>query len=286
MTMPRPAVFPVNTPPEPVPPASASSAVASTPSRAVVWVADDGSPAAATAVPVAQTIARQLGAEVELFTEQQSDAAHAILAATEDPRVVLVVLATHGREVEAGRGLGSVAEAVMARSERPVLLVRPEATGQSVGSAHPLRRLLFPLDGTPRTLAGLTPAIAFARQLGASVDLLCVLRSGDQRAREPGTFTSPQYVDQPQHEWPQWVREVKARVASLCGGWPPGMAVQALLTVDGISDEILRVAGERHHDAIVLVRRSHLELGRAAVLRAVVAAMPCPVLLLAAPAAA
>jgi hypothetical protein len=91
MIMPTSPLLPDSTPPEAVRLASASPAPRALSPRAVVWVAVDGSPAAVTAVPVAQTIARQLVAEVELFAEQQGDTARAILAAAEDPRLVLVV---------------------------------------------------------------------------------------------------------------------------------------------------------------------------------------------------
>jgi hypothetical protein len=69
MTTLPPPLLPASTPPEAVRHAFGSTAPAATSPQAVVWVADDGSPGAATAVPVAQTIARQLDAAVELFTD-------------------------------------------------------------------------------------------------------------------------------------------------------------------------------------------------------------------------
>jgi nucleotide-binding universal stress UspA family protein len=57
------------------------------------------------------------------------------------------------------------------------------------------------------------------------------------------------------------------------------------LTHDGIGSAIIRFAAEQHSDAVVLARRSHMEPGRAQVLRVVLDESPCPVLLVGEPAA-
>jgi nucleotide-binding universal stress UspA family protein len=94
---------------------------------------------------------------------------------------------------------------------------------------------------------------------------------------------APRYVDQPQHTWPAWEREIVDRLCTLCAQCPPDVPVRAYLRNGEVAGEIVRFAAERQHDAIVLVRRSRFERGRAPVLRAVLAAAPCPVLLLGAP---
>jgi nucleotide-binding universal stress UspA family protein len=63
------------------------------------------------------------------------------------------------------------------------------------------------------------------------------------------------------------------------GGRPPGLSIQVFLVAGHIAEEIGRFAVEHRSDAIVLVRRSQLEVGRARVLRAVLDRTPCPVLL-------
>jgi hypothetical protein len=50
-----------------------------------------------------------------------------------------------------------------------------------------------------------------------------------------------------------------------------------------IGPEIARFALEHQYEAIILVRRSHLEPGRARVLRAVLDLTSCPILLVGAP---
>lgn len=48
---------------------------------------------------------------------------------------------------------------------------------------------------------------------------------------------------------------------------------------DDVGEVITRFAATHGHDAIVLARRGHLELGRVSVLRAVLDHTPCPILL-------
>lgn len=272
----------------------------------VVLVAVDGSPAAATALPLARAVAAQLGArtgllhvtrdpfppgdrEERLFLDQDqpsgedlrvilnADPAAAILRAAEAPEVALVVLTTHGRTVEPGRDLGRVATAVVAGTSRPVLLVRPEAA-QDGHRPEGLRLLLVPVDGTLTTARALHPATALAGRLAASIDLLYVAAPDAADAREPGSIGVPRYIDQPQHEWPHWASEAIDLIAqaSRC---PEHVPVRMYLALGDPAAEITRFAREHDEDAIVLVRQSRLEPGRAAVLREVLDAAPCAVLI-------
>jgi nucleotide-binding universal stress UspA family protein len=276
--------------------------------QASVLVALDGSPAARTALPVARVIAAQLGAtlrilyvapsrvpesvmreRLHLTPEDLRDAelhlhlgepAPGILEMVNDPQVLLTVLTTHGRLIEPGRQLGRVAQEVIRRTSRSVLLVRPEAAAQREQLPPLLRCMLFPLDGTPTTSRALQPAAELAGKLGSSIDLLYVINPSEVKVEpeEPGSIGMPYYVDQPQHEWPQWAREVVERMrCTTC--YPHDVSVRAFLAYGEIGDEIVRFATDRGEDVIVLVRRSHLEPGRARVLRSVLSQTPCPVLL-------
>jgi nucleotide-binding universal stress UspA family protein len=272
--------------------------------RSRVLVALDGSPVAATALPVASVVAAQLGATLEILyvrtpadpiedprrelrldgaqtnvvVVDSDDPARAILGATQSSRVQLLVMTTHGRRIEPGRDLGHVANAVVAGATQPILLVRPEA---AVGVDKPseLRHLLVPLDGTPTTSSVLRPMADLARRLGASVDLLHVVSPGQELPAEVGSISGPRYVDQPQHEWPAWSGEVAARVAAAGTELPDDIPVQVFLVHGSIGKEITDFARERHIDAIAAACRSGLQPGRAPVLRAILAHTPCPILL-------
>lgn len=276
------------------------------PSRIVVaW---DGSPASATAFPVARILATQLNANVEIVhflgdgaSDEEIRAAAlehglddlevsrlqvrpgksvaSILTVAADPMIQLLVLTTHGRKVEKGRRLGSVAERVVARTTAPILLVRPEAPPVR----KELERLLLPVDGAPQTAAALEPATDLAAKLGARIDLLYVAPSLSDLPTERGSIAAPRYVDQKHHEWPAWADEVVERLAVCCAKCPPEVAVEIYLAHGDIGSEIGRFAIEHNSDAVVLVRRSRLQTGRARVLRAVIDQTSCPILICSGP---
>jgi nucleotide-binding universal stress UspA family protein len=274
-----------------------------------VVLALDGSAAAATALPFARSVADDVGATLEIVCLVSAAGRHAdarkwvhvdlqtgeelqlwpnahdpvaaILEAARKPCVELLVLTTHGRVVESERHFGRVAHGVAARTDAPVLLVRPEAISHPASRpCGPLRRLLVPLDGTPTTAGALRPATELARRLGAALDLLYVVSPNAPPTTEAGSIGAPRYVDQPRHEWPAWRDRVIDHLSSAVGRLPSQRSIRVLLSVGDIASEIARCAAEQHSDAIVLVRRSRLEVGRARVLRAVLDRTPCPVLLM------
>jgi nucleotide-binding universal stress UspA family protein len=268
--------------------------------RPRILVAWDGSTAAASALPTTQKLARQLGAAVEIlrvFRDNEEaaregdrrerearrmglrlrsaigDAAREIVHATEEPDVLLVALTTHGRELEARYRLGSVAEAVISGTVKPVLIIKPEVAPSA--SPAGLQRLLVPIDGAPKTASALHPVTELAADLGASIDLLYVTGPGEKPPDEPGSMTAPRYIDQPQHEWPAWASEIVDRLATCCAGCPESVPVHIHLRQGDVGEEIARFAWENHSDAIVLVRRSRFQPGHAMVIRSVLSRTSC-----------
>jgi nucleotide-binding universal stress UspA family protein len=271
--------------------------------RKVILVALDGSPAAATVLPAARTLAAQLAADLRivhagenilaipaqlraggsvehepLVTELHAAPAVALLAAARQPGVELVALTTHAGVIGADGHLGATAISIIARNPHPTLVVRPEAVTGLTASVAPMRRLLVPFDGAPSTASLLGPALAFASRLQAAIDILYVGGAGREPSSERGTLTAPRYVDQPQHEWHSWTGELFERLRSCMEGWPCETPT-ILLGHGDIATEIVRVATERQADAILLVHREALEVGRARVIRAVLRQTPCPVLI-------
>lgn len=72
-------------------------------------------------------LAAERGLETSLELVEHRDVAGTILAAAERLRVDLICVSSHGRSGLARTLAGSVAQTVMLRSERPVLVVRPPA---------------------------------------------------------------------------------------------------------------------------------------------------------------
>jgi nucleotide-binding universal stress UspA family protein len=276
----------------------------------VVLVALDGSPAAARALPLARAVALQLGARLEGLHVVEAEAADAdpatdvrrqlddceavripgaatdsacaILDAAREPWVELVMLTIQGRTSASGQSLGHVARSVLAHTRRPLLLVPPDQAPAGPGCVAPLRRLLLPLDGSPTTTAALRPALDLAARLDAAVDILLVAADCEPTRPEPGSVAAPRYVDQPQHEWADWRARVLGHLAAHAGAPPPNVTLRVFLAAGDIAHQISSFAAEHHADAVILVRRSHLEVGRARVLRAVLDHTACPVVLLAA----
>lgn len=275
-----------------------------------VLVAFDGSPAAMTAMPVARMLASQLRARLDIlhvvppgganlhlsqwlkglgdilgvsaFSEidvhlHVGDPAATILELASESGAVLIALTTHGRQIEPGRILGHVAEAVVAGTIRPVVLVRPEAACADL-PISPVQRLLLPLDGSPTTATAVQQAIILASFLGASVDVLYVADHISSTPLEAGQMGLPAYLDQPQHEWTQWNTEIVDRLCRSCAQFPPEMHTRVFLREGDIGQEIVRFAREEQYHGILLVRRSHLEPGHAQTLRTVLHDTPCPVI--------
>jgi nucleotide-binding universal stress UspA family protein len=279
--------------------------------EAAVLVAVDGSPESMRAVPLARTVAAQLhcaphvlhvsarpmpvdAAKTKLGLDSPAlrdlplrlrvgEPAERILEEAARPEVQLLVMTT----VAAGdpeRALGSVALRVTLGTSRPILGLRPEVGLEPSAVAPPLHRLLLPLEGSRSTASAVRPAAAIAHRLGASVDVVCIVPPGAARSDEQrGSIVAPRYVDQPQHEWGSWERELKERLLVECAGCAPDADVGVHVRSGEPGAEIIRFARPGGYDAIVLVRRSKLEKGRAATLRAVMQRSPCPLLVVGGP---
>jgi nucleotide-binding universal stress UspA family protein len=171
-----------------------------------IVVALDGSPEAATSLPLAAMLARGRAASLLLVqvceyylpdspaqtiandyltsfaaglmadglrveTEvRYGDVAEQIVAAARQHKADLVVLTTHGRHGLARAWYGSVTEDVVAKSPVPVLVLRADEA-----PPRQLHTLLVPLDETPGSAAALAIARAVAVVPGASLVLLRVV---------------------------------------------------------------------------------------------------------------
>jgi nucleotide-binding universal stress UspA family protein len=276
-----------------------------------VLVALDGSRESMRALPLARTIAAQLhcvphvlhvaaasmpaetaraklGLDMPHLRElplrlRVGEPADCILEEAAGPDIQLLVMTT----VAAGdpeRDLGSVAMRVAVGTPRPILGLRPEVGREPSAVAPPVHRLLLPLDGSLSTASAVRPATSLARRLGASVDVLYIVPPGSASSKKQrGSIVAPRYVDQPHHEWSTWENELKERLLVESAGFSPGADSDVHVQQGEPGEEIVRFARQGRYDAIVLVRRSGLEPGRAAILRSVIQRSPCPLLMVGGP---
>jgi len=98
----------------------------------------------------------------------------------------LVVMATHGRGAFSRAWLGSVADAFLHHTRRPVLLVRPTEgdIAPDLAKEATFARMLVALDGTGLSEAVLEHAVSFGALFGAAFHLVRVVPY-------PMQFTSP-----------------------------------------------------------------------------------------------
>ncbi len=274
----------------------------SQPARTII-VPLDGSVHALAALPVARRLAEQEGATLHLVhvqcqmlsprdlisqlglaSEHLRDSVLNQLTGTPALSIVhealelqsmLIVMSTRTGLAEPHSGLGPVAEEVVRTAPCPVVLVSPRR------GMHPwiLRQILLPHDGTPTMAEAILPASDLAARSGAELWVLHVAAPQSETAVEPGTLGAPRYLDQPQHEWPAWTSEFLGRLYAL-GHPPESMSLHLSLAKGEPSDEIVRFASERGSDLIVLAWRGHFEAERAATVKAVIQAAPCPVFIL------
>jgi trehalose/maltose hydrolase-like predicted phosphorylase len=211
-----------------------------------------------------------------VFAEAGRDAAGALAQAALAHRCPCIVLPLSDEERRDSRP-GSVAEAVLQRVSCPVLLV-PHAPEME---SWTLRRMVLPQDGTPETARALGPALHWARRAGANLLALHVSGAKTEAPEEPGAMTAPQYIDQPQHEWPAWGQEFLDRVCFCCLADDLQKEKMEMFFATGEpGPEIIRFARDHGGDLIVLPWRGSLAPDRAATFRYVLRNAFGPILVL------
>jgi nucleotide-binding universal stress UspA family protein len=87
----------------------------------------------------------------------------------------LIILCTHGRGSTSRLLVGSVAQRVIGRGSKPVLIVHPPKSKKIVPFV--CRSILVPIDGNPEHDRALTAARSFASAFRAALHLLMVIRT-------------------------------------------------------------------------------------------------------------
>jgi nucleotide-binding universal stress UspA family protein len=267
-------------------------------SKGIILVPLDGSTEALAAVPVARVLAEvdeadlrivyvgehkianeelrsRLGRDAPLLDGIRIDnrvgiPAMEILQIANQMQPRLIVLCRHS-STERSKMLGRTAMKVLHEAHCPMVLVPPE---RGVIPWH-LHHVLVPHDGTPSTSAALRPAAEIAER--GRAELLVVHVADLKRVpAEAGSFTTPQYIDQPQHEWPAWASEFSNRLACIC---PLGhLHVRMLLAHGDIAAEVVRLSEQQSIDLIVLAWRGLWEVPRAATMKNVLREARCPIM--------
>lgn len=211
-----------------------------------------------------------------ILEQNSGNPAEVILKSVRDKSGPVLVMCTHTNPQGLEGTIGSITRAVICGCSIPVLLIPPDRTY----SEWEAKRVLFPHDGTPESAVGIGRAFHAAYEIGAEPLVFHVsTRAEYGTAPVPGTFASPKYLDQWQHEMPTWTREFLERLEALAHH-PAGVKLRLFTAAGDPGGEILRFAREQRVDVIVLTWHGCWKPERAQIVRKVLAASLCPVLLL------
>jgi nucleotide-binding universal stress UspA family protein len=214
-------------------------------------------------------IPADLGPHVELI-EVDGDPATEILRSAGAADVTIVAFSLRGDE---GDGHGHVADALLRSSPHLLFVMRP-----GMRAVVGLRRILIPLEGSPSSSEAMRQADdAFCRP-GREIVLLHVVTS--DTPLEAGSMPAPRIMDQEHYEWAEWQEEFRMRFAQC----PKGGRHRVAVRVGEPGPVIVKEAGELGAELIVVSWSQSLDEGRAAHVRSLIGAAPCPLLLVPPPA--
>ena len=207
-----------------------------------------------------------------VLDQQRGDAAEAILDATRRLTHSMIIMCTNSGHHTGPDCFGSVTEAVMAATPERIVLVadRDEQPWK-------VSRVLLAHDGTPNSDLATAPAAEIAHRAGATVLAIHVASRGDRYREEPGSLPAPRYIDQPQHEWPNWANHFMNRMLAV-GAPPSAVSFKLVVTGGQAGSEVAQVSRERQADLVVMAWHGKWDEPQSAT-KVVARTAGCPVLL-------
>jgi len=214
---------------------------------------------------VAQRVAGQ-GVEVD-YSVACDPAEKCILMEAELHKADLIVMCSHGRS-GLGRWIyGSVANAVLAKSPAPVILVRPTGEPATLGPQAEGPGLLVPLDGSRLAEAALPHAALLARGLGGSVTLVRAVMP-PAVAYTDYAFVQPSggdlvdgIVEEQQKDAERYLAEAAAR-SPLAELQAQGYRVRTVARRGWPTDVIVDAEGEQSSRMVVMATHGRTGLSR------------------------
>jgi len=176
--------------------------------------------------------------------------AKAIVAHEEEFRHDLIVMCTHGRGGTSRLLAGSVAQRVIGKGTKPVLILHPNRDVKS--APFSCKSILAPLDDNPEHVQALSAAKSLASAFGAALHLLMVVRTAGTVAGKwsqvfrllPGATFHMLEMEVPDAE--AYLESRKSVLEK------SGLAVTAAVERGNPVDVILKTAAESSADLIVL----------------------------------
>ncbi|HEX8757697.1 MAG TPA: universal stress protein [Steroidobacteraceae bacterium] len=202
----------------------------------------------------------------------------AILAAAQEYDTGLIIMSAHGAAQErvapathALDGVGHVTRAVIERGSRPVLLL-PDAYRERL----PWKRVLVPISAEAEASPAAGIAVALANELALRVRIAHVLDGPDGKS---GLEATARYADATHHEYPEQLAELVRRAVPTAAPEECRCIEEVALLRGDIATELLRQIEHDDVSLIVLGWHGSLVSGRARVIKRLLSAVTCPMLL-------
>ncbi|HEX5420224.1 MAG TPA: universal stress protein [Gammaproteobacteria bacterium] len=200
----------------------------------------------------------------------------AVVEAIEQHEAELVVMTARGAAVESGESrpqppnlLGHVARSVAERSSVPVLLIPPRYRERL-----PWTSILVPISGEFEADEALALAVRLANALGLRVLVAHVVGAEDE-----GLAATVRYADAPHHEYPNRLEELVSRLLPECTPEECACIEDVLLCRGDPGELLFKLAGERQVSVLVMGWHARFARGHSNVVKQVLTALDCPVLL-------
>lgn len=179
---------------------------------------------------------------------ESSDAAGAILDCAGEMNADMIVAGSHGRTGLSRVLLGSVVEALLHRSPRPVLVVPRHFAASRRGRPVGFDRVVCAIDFSTASLAGLEYALSIAEEADARLTLLNVIEQPPEFGHSPL---------EPDFDADRYHAEAEARQLTKLQALVPEHAAQfctvRMEVLEGSpSRQLLRMAASQHADLIVV----------------------------------
>jgi len=193
------------------------------------------------------------GVDVKSRLEIWQQAAASIVAYSQEQRIDLIVMASHGRSGISRLWYGSVAEQVLRRTSCDLLVV----CAQTQFEQFRCKRILIPLDGSPLAAKALAPGISLAIAMDSELLLLRVATQGKLALQTGDTFDLYSYIEaEERSEAEAYLRQLRSLLTKNC-------PVAKTDVVSGFApDCILHYASEQQIDLIVMASHGRSGLPR------------------------
>lgn len=190
-----------------------------------------------------------------------------------------IIMGTHGQTCDETLRMGSTALKVIENTDKPVLLIKPNACLNLKGTKWTLCKALIPINGAPKSSQALAPAMEVLAKTTAEIELLHIFPEKCEPIAEEGGFSAPYYEDYPQHEWPSWSKEFLRRFCPIMENHN-NIKMNVLTAKGDPADEIISIAEKKHNDFIAIAWHGTMSKFRALTLKKILSESNCPIMLI------